>query len=125
MPTDLSIGEAMERWREFYRAYQPVSAVKVGQAEFRDNVLEGQEVDLLRFPVPKWHERDGGRYIGTGSMVILRDPDSGKVNVGTYRLMVHDRNTTGMYQGPSNDGIRMVQKYWAKKEPCPVAVTLG
>ena len=110
MPTDLSIGEAMERWREFYRAYQAVPPAKVGSAPFRENVLEEKDVDLLRFPVPKWHEKDGGRYIGTGCTEILRDPESGKVNVGTYRLMVHDRNTPGMYQGPSNDGMRMIQK---------------
>ena len=111
MPIDLSIGEAMERWREFYRSYQPVPPIKVGSAPFHENVLEGADVDLLRFPVPKWHEKDGGRYIGTGCMEILRDPESGKTNVGTYRLMVHDRHTTGMYQGPSNDGMRMIQKY--------------
>ncbi len=125
MPIDLSIGEAMERWREFYRSYQPVPPIKVGSAPFHENVLEGADVDLLRFPVPKWHEKDGGRYIGTGCMEILRDPESGKINVGTYRLMVHDRNTTGMYQGPSNDGMRMIQKYWAKGESCPIAITLG
>jgi UbiD family decarboxylase len=125
MPADLSTGEAMERWREFYRSYQPVPPVKVGTARFHENILDGHDVDLFRFPVPKWHEKDGGRYIGTGCMEILRDPESGKVNVGTYRLMVHDRNTTGMYQGPSNDGMRMVRKYWAKGESCPIAVTLG
>jgi UbiD family decarboxylase len=125
MPADLSIGEAMERWREFYRSYQPVPPLKVASASFRENVLQHEDVDLLRFPVPKWHEKDGGRYIGTGCTEILRDPESGKVNVGTYRLMVHDRNTTGMYQGPSNDGMRMIQKYWAKGQPCPIAITLG
>jgi UbiD family decarboxylase len=124
MPNDLSIGEAMERWREFFRAYQPVPPV-IGSAQFRENILEGPAVDLLRFPVPKWHEKDGGRYIGTGCMEILRDPESGKINVGTYRLMVHDRNTTGMYQGPSNDGMGMIRKYWAKGESCPIAITLG
>jgi 4-hydroxy-3-polyprenylbenzoate decarboxylase len=125
MPVDLSLGEAMERWREFYRSYRPIPPAKAGTALFRENMLEGQDVDLLRFPVPKWHEKDGGRYIGTGCMVILQDPESGAVNVGTYRLMVHDRNTTGMYQGPGNDGIRIIQKYWARGRPCPVAITLG
>ena len=125
MPADLSLGEAMARWREFYRSYKPIPPVKVNTALFRENVREGEEVDLLHFPVPKWHEKDGGRYVGTGCMVILRDPDSGKVNVGTYRLMVHDRNSTGMYQGPGNDGIRIIQKYWARGKASPVAITLG
>ena len=29
-------------------------------------VQEGAQVDLEVFPTPKWHELDGGRYIGTG-----------------------------------------------------------
>jgi 3-polyprenyl-4-hydroxybenzoate decarboxylase len=31
-----------------------------------ENVYHGDDIDLLKFPVPRWHERDGGRYIGTG-----------------------------------------------------------
>ena len=44
---------------------------------------------MLEFPVPRWHELDGGRYIGTDDLVITRDPEEGWVNVGTYRIMVH------------------------------------
>ena len=36
----------------------------------------------------KWHDLDGGRYIGTGDMIITRDPDEGWVNFGTYRVMI-------------------------------------
>ena len=43
---------------------------------------------MLQFPVPRWHELDGGRYIGTDDLVITRDPEEGWVNVGTYRIMV-------------------------------------
>ena len=28
-----------------------------------ENILTGDDVDVMRFPVPKWHERDGGRYL--------------------------------------------------------------
>ncbi len=31
-----------------------------------ENVVQGRDVDLRRFPAPLWHEHDGGRYIGTG-----------------------------------------------------------
>ena len=47
-----------------------------------ENVLEGDDIDLERFPTPIWHPKDGGRYIGTASMNMLRDPDSDWVNVG-------------------------------------------
>ena len=32
--------------------------------------MEGDDIDVTNFPAPKWHERDGGRYIGTGSFNV-------------------------------------------------------
>jgi len=42
-----------------------------------ENVFEGKDIDMFKFPTPKWHELDGGRYIGTGSVDITRDPRRG------------------------------------------------
>ena len=42
-----------------------------------ENVIEGGNVDLEIFPVPVWHEGDGGRYIGTGSYNVTADPAAG------------------------------------------------
>ena len=47
-------------------------------APFFENAYRGADVDLWRFPTPRWHEDDGGRYIGTGDLVITRDPDDGR-----------------------------------------------
>ncbi len=44
-----------------------------------------------KIPAPKWHEHDGGYYIGTGDMVIMRHPDTGWINYGAYRVQVHDK----------------------------------
>ncbi len=52
---------------------------------------EGEHVNLLDFPAPLLHEKDGGRYLGTGHLVITKDPDSDWVNVGTYRIMSQDQ----------------------------------
>jgi 4-hydroxy-3-polyprenylbenzoate decarboxylase len=54
-----------------------VSPEIVKDGPVMENVYEGKDIDLFRFPTPKWHELDGGRYIGTGSVDITRDPDSG------------------------------------------------
>src|SRR5438309_5162420 len=35
-----------------------------------ENVLKGDDIDMWKFPTPKWHELDGGRYIGSGSIDI-------------------------------------------------------
>src|SRR5262249_18385163 len=49
------------------------------------NVLEGDAVDVLKFPVPLHHEQDKSRYIGTACCVITQDPDDGWFNLGAYR----------------------------------------
>lgn len=49
------------------------------------------------FPTPRWHDGDGGRYIGTACMVITRDPDTGWVNVGTYRGCVQGKDRLSLW----------------------------
>ena len=103
--------------------YLPPEIVKDGPV--MENVYEGKDIDLFKFPTPKWHELDGGRYIGTGSVDITRDPDSGWVNLGTYRVMIHDENTLAFYISPGKHGRIMREKYYAKGEPCKVAISFG
>ena len=90
-----------------------------------ENVLTGKDINMWKFPTPKWHELDGGRYIGTGSVDITRDPDEGWVNLGTYRVMVHDEDTLGFYISPGKHGRIMREKHFAKGEVCKVAVSFG
>ncbi len=47
---------------------------EVSDGPIFENILTGDDVDVTKFPVPIWHERDGGRYIGTGSFNVTRDP---------------------------------------------------
>jgi len=103
--------------------YLPPEIVNDGPV--MENVYEGKDIDLFKFPTPKWHELDGGRYIGTGSVDITRDPDSGWVNLGTYRVMIHDENTLAFYISPGKHGRIMREKYYAKGEPCKVAISFG
>ncbi|HSR56236.1 MAG TPA: UbiD family decarboxylase, partial [Alphaproteobacteria bacterium] len=89
------------------------------------NRMIGEDVDTGIFPAPKWHEDDGGNYIGTEHLVIMRDPDSGWINAGMYRVQVHDGKTLGIMIEPGKHGDIIRRKYWAKGEACPVAVTVG
>ena len=50
-------------------------------------------MNLWEFPSLLLHEKDGGRYLGTGHLVITKDPDSSWIKVGTYRIMPQERNT--------------------------------
>ncbi len=103
----------------------PIPPVETASGPVLDNVDRDDDVDVLRFPAPFVHEHDGGRYIGTDDLVIMRDPDTGWVNVGTYRVMVHDRNTVAIWMSPGKHGRLISDKYFARGEPCPVAVSCG
>src|SRR5262247_2096976 len=62
-----------------------------------ENVVREPDIDMLKFPVPIHHEDDGGRYIGTACGVVTQDPDTGRVNVGTYRVQATGPATCASY----------------------------
>jgi len=76
-----------------------------------DNVVTGAGIDIEIFPTPKWHEGDGGRYIGTGSYNVTQDPDDGSLNVGTYRIMLHDKKHVTYNAAPGKHGRIHHEKY--------------
>ncbi|MDH5536858.1 MAG: UbiD family decarboxylase [Betaproteobacteria bacterium] len=90
-----------------------------------ENVRSGEAVDLFAFPSPMWHEKDGGRYIGTGCSVVTKDFDSDWVNVGTYRVMIHDRNFVGLDMVPGKHGAIQYDKYMKAGKPFPVVIVCG
>jgi 4-hydroxy-3-polyprenylbenzoate decarboxylase len=103
----------------------PIAPVTVETGPVLENVLTGEQVDVLKFPAPKWNAGDGGRYIGTECMVITKDPDSDWVNAGTYRVQVQDSKTLSIFIEPGKHGDTIRKKYWSRGEPCPIAVSVG
>ena len=65
--------------------------------------LTGDQIDLYQLPIPRHWPLDGGRYAGTADCVITRDPDSGYLNVGTYRMMLQGKKECGLYLSPGKD----------------------
>ena len=104
---------------------KPQPPVEVKNAPVLQNIHRGAAVDVCSFPAPLWHEKDGGRYIGTFDAVICRDPDSGYVNVGTYRVQVHDEKTVGLWIIPGKHGNLIAQKYWSQGRDCPFLIACG
>ena len=68
----------------------------VSRGPCQDVVLTGDDADLNMLPALKCWPLDAGRYI-TLPLVISRDPESGRRNVGTYRMQIHDSHTAGMH----------------------------
>ena len=104
---------------------KPVPHVFVDKGPVFENIVTGDAIDVTKLPVPLWHEGDGGRYIGTGSYNITVDPEEQWINVGTYRVMIHDKNTLGFYMSPGKHGRIHRDKYQARNEPMPVAIVVG
>jgi UbiD family decarboxylase len=128
----LGISEEFDHVLEFVRVYHekmkrsvPIPMEEVKTGEVHENVQERNRVNLFNFPAPLLHEKDGGRYIGTGHLVITKDPDSDWINVGTYRIMLHDQHTAGIYIGPGKHASFHRQKYFDRGVALPVNVVLG
>jgi UbiD family decarboxylase len=117
--------ETAEAWRRRIKDLKPLPPRQVSDGPVMENVRRGAEVDMTVFPTPRWHPGDGGRYIGTGSFDITRDPDDGWVNLGTYRVMLHDATRLGYYISPGKHGRLHRQKYFEAGQPCPVAMVFG
>ncbi|MDP2662683.1 MAG: UbiD family decarboxylase [Dehalococcoidia bacterium] len=124
LPGDITSAQFVQEWRRKTRS-TPIPPIVVSGGPVMENEMSGSDIDLFQFPVPRWHEEDGGRYIGTASLTITKDPDSDWVNVGTYRVMVHDKDTLGFYVAPGHHGNIHRDKYFARGEPCPVAISFG
>lgn len=108
------------------KGYSPLlPPVEVDNAPVKENVYCDKDVDLFKLPTPKWHRFDGGRYIGTGHAVITKDPDNGWVNLGCYRVEVHDKSTVTIWMQPGRHGELMLKKWWAKGQNAPVAIAIG
>jgi 4-hydroxy-3-polyprenylbenzoate decarboxylase len=125
-PPGLSKLDLSEGFRVHFMAdMKRLSPKYVDSGPVMRNVMTGDAIDVTRFPAPQWHSTDGGRYVGTGSYNITRDPDGGWVNCGTYRVMIHDSKSLGFYISPGKHGRQMRDKYKARRERMPVAIVCG
>ena len=107
------------------RIGKPLKPVIVKDGPCKENKIFGKNVNVLKFPVPWWGEKDGGRYIGTWHQVVTRDPDTGWTNVGTYRMMVHEANICGIMLSAFQHAGMMYAKYKQMNKPMPIAITIG
>ena len=84
-------------------------------------VTDGAMIDQL--PVIQCWPKDGGKFI-TFPMVITRDPETGRRNVGLYRMHVYDNQTTGMHWQIHKDGAEHYRRL-KDGQKLEVAVVLG
>ncbi len=87
-------------------------------------VLTGEAVDLSALPILTCWPQDAGPFV-TMPLVLTRDPDSGKTNMGMYRMQVYDGKTTGMHWQKHKDGAGQARGYEREGRRMEVAVAIG
>src|SRR4029079_1909776 len=107
------------------KEFKPIAPRMVNGGPVLENVANGDEVDLFKFPGPIHHEHDGGRYIGTACGVITRDPDTGRVNMGTYRVQAFGGNKCASYISHGKQGRIQRAKDLKAGKPCPMVIVVG
>jgi 4-hydroxy-3-polyprenylbenzoate decarboxylase len=90
----------------------------------KDVILRGEQVDLTKLPILTCWPDDGGPFI-TLPMVFTHNPNTGRRNVGMYRVQIYDRNTTGMHWQIHKVGAQHHRVAQEKQQPIEAAICLG
>lgn len=121
LPEGTSDSAIVRHLRERFQS--PIEPRVVKSGPVQENVIEGDDIDLEKFPVPKWHAADGGRYIDTFCGVVTEDKYTRRENIGLYRGQIVDRDKIAKLLVPSQGWGGHAEEY--KPEPMPVAIVYG
>lgn len=108
-----------------HRAAIPIEPQVVNSGPVCENVVVGNEIDLLKFPVPLWSRHETGRYIGTWHINVTRDPETGLRNVGVYRMEVKGPNRASLCTSPKSHLGQHFIKAEKSGSPLEMAVAIG
>ena len=109
-----------------YRQVLNMPVKELRHAPCQEVVLQGEEVDLGRYPVQTCWPGDAGPLI-TWALVITKGPHKERQNLGIYRQQVIGKNKTIM-RWLAHRGGALDFRDWQHAhpgEPFPVAVALG
>jgi 4-hydroxy-3-polyprenylbenzoate decarboxylase len=95
----------------------------VSQAPVQE-VVNQENPSLAPIPILTTWPLDAGPFI-TLPLVMTRDPQTGRRNVGMYRLQVFDDQTLGMHWQTHKGGAQHLRQAEAEGRDLPVAVVLG
>lgn len=119
---DVAPGDLPLAFRE--RSQRPIPCELVDDAPWNEVVLEGDEVDLTRLPIPHQFPVDAAPYI-TAGQITARDPVTGVDTTGFHRLMLNGKNRLGV----SLHSRRRMYEYHRRAEErghsLPAAITIG
>ncbi len=124
MPMTASLMNLSREWVDRIQGKRlPPQGVASGPCQ--EHVVEEADVNLNHLPAPWFYPGDGGRYLGTAGFLISRNLDTGRVNLGTYRLMIVDEKRASIMIIKAKDAEIDLRGYAARQVPMPVAYVSG
>ena len=109
-------------FRERCQKYIPCAIVK--DAPWNEVVLEGDQVDLTKLPIPTHFSVDAAPYVTAGQLTA-RDPLTGVDTTGFHRFMLTGKNRLGVSLHSRRRMYEFHRRAEAKGESLPAAITLG
>jgi 2,5-furandicarboxylate decarboxylase 1 len=106
------------------RCQRPIASETVRTAAWNDVVIEGDELDLRKLPIPYQFPVDAAPYI-TAGQITARDPITGVDTTGFHRLMVKGRDRMGVSLHSRRRMYEFHRRAEERGQSLPVAITIG
>jgi len=123
-PSDFSMCRLSREWMKL-TTKELIKPRMVDSPPVMENVIEGKDVNVNKFPAPLFYPMDGGRYIGTSAFLVTKDPETGWTNLGTYRMQILDDNHVGVQIIKGKHADMMMKQYQAMGKKMPAAAVIG
>jgi len=118
----VSVEDLPGAFRQRCQTYLPCESVERG--EWDEIVVEGDELDLTKLPIPLQFSVDGAPYI-TAGQISARDPLTGVDTTGFHRLMLKGKNRLGVSLHSRRRMYEFHRRAEERGNSLPAAITLG
>src|SRR5215470_9855257 len=109
-------------FRERCQKYIPCELVS--EASWNEVVIEDDEVDLYKLPIPLQFSVDGAPYI-TAGQISARDPVTGVDTTGFHRLMLKGKNRLGVSLHSRRRMYEFHRRAEERGQALPAVITIG
>ena len=116
--------DILQRFIEREKNPLPTLTIQRDKAPVKHKVITGDDVDLNQLPIVHHAEKDSGKYI-TAGVLIVRDPESGVLNAGMYRHEVQGKDLLGCMFNPAHHGGYIYRRYRELKKNMEAVLFIG
>jgi 2,5-furandicarboxylate decarboxylase 1 len=119
---DSNVANLPTAFRERCQNY--IAPEVVARGAWDEIVIEGDQVDLTRLPIPYQFTVDAAPYI-TAGQITARDPETGVDTTGFHRLMLKGKNRLGVSLHSRRRMYEFHRRAEAKGHSLPAAIVIG